>query len=153
MVKRFVFVRHGDYAKAGLSEADKKSAPLTETGAEQALAAGEWLTVQGIKPDELISTQAERARETAEWLMLALEGAVDAREVRSGFALGKTGLDEKLAEWGCYGETVVFVGHCKQQQLLAKTLGGSVKRAERAVLVCERDDDGSWVLLDEATVG
>lgn len=149
--ERFIFVRHGDYDKAGLSLAEKKVAGLNERGAQQAMEMGEWLAAQGLAPDEVITTQAERTKETADWMLMAmdLEG-VETRAVSGGFALGKRGLDEKLYEWRCMGQTVCFVGHCKQQEYCVAELGGpELKRSDRAVMVYERDDDGRWVCLDE----
>lgn len=148
---RFIFVRHGDYDKAGLSLAEKKVAGLNETGAQQAMEMGEWLAAQGLAPDEVITTQAERTKETADWMLMAMSlESTATKAVSGGFALGKSGLDAKLAEWKCKGETVCFVGHCKQQEYCVAKMGGpELKRSDRAVLVYERDDDGEWVCLDE----
>jgi phosphohistidine phosphatase SixA len=150
MAKRFVFMRHGDYAKAGLSPAERKTAPLTELGSAQALEMGEWLKGMNVSLDEVITTEAERTIETADWMLMAMDReALKPRAVAGGFALGKSGLDQKLKEWRCRGETVCFVGHCKQQEYCVAALGGpELTSSQRAVLVYERDDDGAWVYLD-----
>ena len=153
MAKRFIFVRHGDYAKAGLSLPERKTAPLTELGAAQALEMGEWLKAQGLTINEIVTTEAERTKETADWLCLAMDlESVRRQAVAGGFALGKSGLGEKLAAWRCKGETVCFVGHCKQQEYCVAALGGpDLTNAQRAVLVYEREDNGEWVYLDGVT--
>ena len=150
MAKRFVFVRHGDYAKAGLNPAERKTEPLTELGASQALEAGEWLKAQGIELDEVVTTEAARTKETADWMLMALDHEdLRPRAMAGGFALGKSGLDEKLYAWKCLGPTVCFVGHCKQQEYCVAALGGPrLTSSQRAVLVYEREDEGSWVYLD-----
>jgi len=142
-------MRHGDYDKAGLSLPERKVQSLTELGAVQALEMAEWLSAQGVEPDEIVTTEAERTKETADWLRMALDNNVAVRAVSGGFALGKSGLDEKLKAWGCSGETVCFVGHCKQQEYCQAALGGPrLKRSDRAVLVYEQEADGTWVYLD-----
>jgi phosphohistidine phosphatase SixA len=150
MTKRFVFVRHGDYDKAGLSLAERKTAPLTELGASQALEMGAWLKAQGIELDEVVTTEAERTKETADWMLMAMDReGLRPKAVAGGFALGKSGLDEKLGAWRCRGETVCFVGHCKQQTYCVSALGGpELTTEQRAVMVYEREDNGEWVYLD-----
>ena len=147
MVKRFVFVRHGDYDKTGLSPSERKNTPLTELGAQQALEVGSWLQTQNIKLDEVITTETERTRETADWLLMTLDqDGQPVKSVTGGFSLGKTGLDEKLYNWKCVGPTVCLVGHCKQQEYCISLLGGpKLTNGQRAVLVYERDSKGHWI--------
>ncbi|MBW2735806.1 MAG: histidine phosphatase family protein [Deltaproteobacteria bacterium] len=151
---QFVFVRHGQYDGKGLSRAERKLAPLNDKGRTAAQAAGEYMKQENITPDFVITTDAERTKETARIILDALEVTdVEPQAKVGGFRKGKATIERKLGEW--LGETepavVMFVGHLPSQQYCVSDLPGSpnVPNENRScVLLYERTSAG-WSLLKE----
>jgi len=111
------------------------------------------LEEQGIIPDRVITTKARRTQETAEIVLEALGLSLEPVVKPHGFSAAT--FNQKAAEWlqgnllDGTPETVVFVGHHTQQDVL-ETLGDMdiPTTAKACVIVCEQDTDGSWVVLD-----
>lgn len=150
-VKRFIFVRHGHYDKDGLELHERQDAPISDRGWDGAIEAGEVLAGLGMVPDLVVTTLARRTQETAEVLSMAGEWTAPTKRVQGGFASGKSTLEDKLRDWVKNGaETVLFVGHCKQQEYL-KTNEQFPKdinvKARAGVFVYERNIMGGWDLV------
>ena len=154
MVERFVFIRHGSYDKEGLDPRDRVDAPINDRGWEGAMAAGELLVAWGIEPDLVVTTRTRRTWETAQVVLMAADLEAPVVTVEGGFAVGKSSLEEKLADWASVtsAKTVVFVGHCKNQQYLKKyeDFPKTEAKARAAVAVYERNELGGWTLVASA---
>jgi phosphohistidine phosphatase len=87
--------------------------PLKKRGRKAAAAMGEWLSQQGLVPDWIISSQADRARETTEKVLKALHLKrhkhllFDDRLYESNIET----LKEVLTECPSYSKRVLIVGH------------------------------------------
>ncbi|MDY0062369.1 MAG: phosphoglycerate mutase family protein [Myxococcota bacterium] len=148
---RFLFVRHGHKAHGAGNDQ-----PLTERGEQEARDMGRFLVRQGIVPDLIVHTGKKRTRKTAELLLEALAPArVPVKDGGSGFRSGCTlaELEARLDRWVALGEgevgTLLFVGHCKQQQACLARLGApagvEVQTHDRTVLVYTQGEHG-WEL-------
>lgn len=67
MGKELFFVRHSEAREAYRGQADADRG-LTESGSIRAMQLGNYLKEQGVRPDALFSSEALRARQTAELL-------------------------------------------------------------------------------------
>jgi phosphohistidine phosphatase SixA len=152
---RFVFIRHGTYAKAGVPRRRRKGAPLTEEGRQEVRHTAAFLKRQGIRPDLVFTTMTRRTAESAEIVLEVLGlGHVKPQPKESGFRRSpeaSTELDPTLARWvpDPKGElTVMFVGHNNQQSYCNKHLVTPVIMpldVKGGALVYERDAGGRWV--------
>lgn len=153
---RFIFVRHGHYDGKGKPPPVKKRMPLNARGREAARAAGEFLRREGIVPDVVITTDAERTQETARLLLDALDvDDVSPRAAGSGFGGRGPDLDPKLDQWLAEIEplpdTVLFVGHVTSQSHCLGKLGAppAVPGDNRScVLIYERGPDHRWTCVE-----
>ncbi len=85
---------------------DDHDRPLNKRGRASAPAIGDWLRQNGWIPDELLSSNAVRTRETWERMGLHAENAYFARD------LYLAGPDEMMAELKtATGQTVMMLGH------------------------------------------
>ena len=151
---RFVFIRHGHYAKpAEKSERDR--APLTDAGQRTARQAGEYLAAQGIRPDLVCTTKAQRTRETATIVLETLGASCPTHAKDSGFGSGATGdeITRRIGEWASgvtpRPQTLLYVGHDTQQSALLRRFGGpEIPQANRAcVLIWDQAPDGQWLFV------
>jgi len=148
-VTRFVFVRHGTYDK---TTPNPKTASLLERGRSEARRAGEFLRLQGISPDLIVTTRTARTTETAEIIAATLGTAIPIRTTSGGFAPGKGDLEAKLQEWTQDAphpvKTLLLVGHHPQQDYCLRELGRQVeipREGKGTVLVFERVPE-RWLL-------
>jgi|SRR5205823_5807780 phosphohistidine phosphatase len=115
---RLVLVRH---AEAAPGDPDELRA-LTPEGHEQARKLGEQLRVQGVVPENVLSSPLLRARQTAADLGFGDPEALDA------LAPGATADDVRAAIRG-RGETVAIVGHQPDCSRIAASLQGGEEPA------------------------
>lgn len=104
MPLRLILTRH---AKSSWNDPmmTDHSRPLNKRGRASAVAIGEWLRGRGYRPDETISSSAERTRETA--ALLGFDAPADFTN-----ALYHAGADIMLRELQkATGETVLMLGH------------------------------------------
>lgn len=66
-MKQLVLMRHGD-AVRGTPQMSDHERPLSETGKQEAVRAGEWLRTQGQLPEAALCSSAKRTRETLQTL-------------------------------------------------------------------------------------
>jgi len=121
-----IFIRHGHYGgKAYPTRAEKKAAPLSARGVEDARATGMYLAEHGLRPDVVLHTSSRRTRQTAavvlEELGMAGHPVID---IGSSFR-SLEGLAAKLKKWGAlhgfgHGSVVFLVGHGGGQGVLRK---------------------------------
>ena len=115
---RLVLVRH---AEAAPGDPDELRA-LTPEGHEQARKLGEQLRVQGVVPENVLSSPLLRARQTAADLGFGDPEALDT------LAPGATADDVRAAIRG-RGETVAIVGHQPDCSRIAASLQGGEEPA------------------------
>ena len=115
---RLLLVRH---AEAAPGDPDELRA-LTPEGHEQARKLGEQLRVQGVVPENVLSSPLLRARQTAADLGFGDPEALDT------LAPGATADDVRAAIRG-RGETVAIVGHQPDCSRIAASLQGGEEPA------------------------
>jgi phosphohistidine phosphatase len=102
--------------------------PLTPRGRRDADAAGRWLAAQGIVPDRVICSPAQRTRETWARLATALGAAAPDRSVVSFdqrvYDAGAQSLFYLVAEQPGEAATVLTVGHNPASHELVAELTG-----------------------------
>ena len=103
MSARLHLVRHGQTPSnvAGALDTALPGAPLTELGREQAQMVGEELAGSGISPSVILSSRADRARETAGLIAAAMglgtQAVPGVHEVQAGSYEMRTGAEALLA--------------------------------------------------------
>lgn len=105
MTRTLILMRHAksSWDDPGLDDHER---PLNKRGRRSAAALGRWLTRRDYLPDEVLSSDAARTRET--WHLTGLT----ARAVRFLPALYSAGPDEILETLrGATGRTVMVLGH------------------------------------------
>jgi phosphohistidine phosphatase len=131
---RLYIVRH---AKAEDGEPDELR-PLTREGRESARSVGERLAAEGVRPDAVLTSPLQRARETGAQIAKALDVEPESDE---RLAPGATPDDVRAAATG-RGETVIVVGHQPDCGRAAAALGGGdePKLPPAGVVVVELKD-------------
>ena len=66
-----ILLRHAETVPAEAGGEDR-SRPLSDRGEQEARAAGHWLAAHGARPERMLCSPAERARQTAELSLAAL---------------------------------------------------------------------------------
>jgi phosphohistidine phosphatase len=111
MPRQLLILRHAKSSWDSGAASDFER-PLGERGERDAPRMGEWLNGQELKPDHIISSPAERARQTI--LAVCEQLGVDKQEIHWDERIygGSTGdLLQVLAEVPDTAETVMLVGH------------------------------------------
>jgi phosphohistidine phosphatase len=111
-------LRHGDAEDPtpGGSDFDRN---LTQTGREEATAAGRALVATGVKPDLVLSSPRVRARQTAELATAELGIGFEIHEPLSG---GFTAQDALKIMEGRDGQTILLVGHMPDLAIVVRDL-------------------------------
>jgi phosphohistidine phosphatase len=123
-MKTLILMRH---AKSAWDDPHQKDhdRPLNGRGRKAAPLMGEWLAEEGYKPDVVLCSTAQRARETLDLVKENLPAGVTIEQVR---ALYMAAPREMLAEIGKVpntAATVMLVGHNPGMGNLASLLAGS----------------------------
>jgi len=139
MSRELLLLRHGksDWD----TEADDFNRPITDRGKRAAQRVGVWLAGQGLLPDYIISSPAERAVTTAEKTAKAMGlFAGDIHQDKRIYLAGLGDLLEVLADCPADAQRVMLVGHNPGiEELLDHLVGG-----------IDPDDDGK--LMPTATL-
>lgn len=103
--------------------------PLAKRGRKDAPRMGEWLRDTGLVPDHVVSSPANRARETTAMVCNTL-GFATARVVWDGRIYEGTvgALLEVLADCPATAPTTLLVGHNPGLEMLVRWLGGDAVR-------------------------
>jgi phosphohistidine phosphatase len=141
-------MRHGKSKRGPQYETDFER-PLAKRGKRAAEAVGRWMAARGDLPDLILSSPAERARDTA----LRCAEAVDyAGEIRFESVLYFTTEDVYLELLWDLDDTigsVLFVGHNPVTESVIETLCGAFVRMPTAALARIDFEIASWRELDE----
>ncbi|MDX8412464.1 MAG: histidine phosphatase family protein [Mariprofundales bacterium] len=139
--KNLLILRHGEAANH-LRDIKR---PLTGRGRSDVVEIGNWLRQQGLQPDLVIASSAERTTETAH---LCCEAAgVDTGSIRRERALYHADCDGWLAELASVPEgvnTVLLIGHNPTLSWLASQLADRSIMLEPANLVHLIISDAHW---------
>lgn len=106
--RRLIVMRH---AKAGPYTKTDHERPLTERGARDAQAAGEWLAGQGLAPDFALVSSAVRTRETWAQVVSGSGSKGDAVFTDALYAAGPQTVIDTVREAPEEAELVIFIGH------------------------------------------
>ena len=106
-MRQLILLRHA-HAESATSGQDDLARPLSETGREEARAAGDWLREHGLQPDRVLSSSAVRTRET-----LAALGDIGGAEVHEDASIyeASPGTLVALADANRDAERLLLVGH------------------------------------------
>jgi phosphohistidine phosphatase len=101
--------------------------PLSKRGRKDAPRMGEWLAGEGLIPDLVVTSPAERARTTAERVLRAMgAGMAAVRDERRIYDASLTNLLAVLAECPKAARRVLLVGHNPGLESLVLYLAGDV---------------------------
>jgi len=117
-MRQLILLRHAHAESAGAGE-DDAGRPLSETGREEAKAAGAWLREHGIHPDRVLCSPSTRTRET--WNHVDVElGSGLAAQYEPAIYDATPGALIALADANRDAARLVLVGHNPGiEQLLA----------------------------------
>jgi len=142
-MKTLLLLRHGK-AEPKESASNDHDRPLAERGRADAPRMGQLLAQEGLAPDEVVSSPALRARETAE---LAAGEAGFSGEVRFDDRIYENTADDLLAvvrDLPDEAQRVMLVGHNPGFEHLLTTLVGSREELPAAALAKVDFEVGSW---------
>ena len=106
-MRELILLRHA-HAEPATAGQDDRERGLSETGLEEARAAGEWLRAHGFLPDRVLYSNAARTRQTLE--ALGDMGGVQGREEASIYEASPGSL-ATLADANRDAERLMLVGH------------------------------------------
>lgn len=118
-LQRLILLRHA-HAEPARGGQDDRGRVLSATGEAEADAAGRWLKQQGLVPQRVVASPAERTRATAE-RVLAQTGYVDSRSDARIYEASPGELIEVL-EAHADVESLMLVGHNPGFESLAALL-------------------------------
>ncbi|HEX9592401.1 MAG TPA: histidine phosphatase family protein [bacterium] len=124
MSRQLIVLRHGksDWASSAASDFDR---PLTQRGRRAVKRVGKWLRAEGLLPDHVASSPAERARQTA--LRVCRAAGVAEAVICYYPEIYLADVEELLAVLAaCPGDArrVMVVGHNPGLELLVEYLAG-----------------------------
>ncbi|TQL68189.1 phosphohistidine phosphatase [Nocardioides albertanoniae] len=156
-MRTLVIMRH---AKAESSAPSDQERQLTESGHADAVAAGEWLAEQGVQPDYVLVSAADRTTQTWEDVAVAAEWDLTLAEYDEGlYAAGPSTALDLVRGIDDGHSTVVVIGHNPTMFSLVQLLDdgeGDVQAGNDLALgyptaaVTVLSYDGLWSDLDEA---
>lgn len=119
-LRRLLLLRHAKSAwPEGVADHDR---PLGERGRRDAAAVGRWLAAAGARPDMVLVSSAQRARETWDGVAGELGPAGDVRVTDEVYGAGAGDLLDVLREVPEQSATVLVVGHNPGIERLAALL-------------------------------
>ena len=132
-MKTLLLLRHAksSWKEIGMRDFDR---PLNERGCRAAPLIGHYLHAQKLAPDLVLSSPAERARQTA---TLVLESAALAAALRYDERIYEASVDqllEVIAQTSDSTEMLLLVGHNPGMEELIQRLTGATERMRTATL-------------------
>ena len=145
-MKTLLLLRHAKSSWADPGQPDFER-PLNERGRASAPVMGRFLAQRMLKPEVVVCSPAERARETA---ALALETAELSPPVRYDariYEASATRLLEVVREIAEPAATAMLVGHNPGMEELITLLTGERERMQTAALACILFDLATWAAV------
>ncbi|WP_328530238.1 histidine phosphatase family protein [Nocardioides sp. NBC_00368] len=156
-MRTLVIMRH---AKAESSAPTDYERQLTERGHADAVVAGEWLAEQGVDPDYVLVSAADRTTQTWEDVAVGASWDLTLAEYDQGlYAAGTSTALDLIREVDDGHSTVVVIGHNPTMFSLVQLLddgegddeaGNELALGFPTAAVAVLTYDGDWSELDEA---
>ena len=149
-MKTLLLLRH---AKSSWENADQKDfdRPLNGRGLKAAPAVGRFLRGQKVQPQLIISSPAERARQTTSLVGEAAGLTADLRYDERIYEASVERLMEVVSQIEDAREVVMLVGHNPGFEGLLEKLTGETQRMPTAALACLELDLDKWSKVRENT--
>ena len=149
-MKTLLLLRHGKSSRKDTSTRDFDR-PLSERGVSDSKLIGEFIRKKKLHSELMISSPAERARQTAELVLkagLQLELRVDERV----YEASARHLFEVISQIEDTANTVLLVGHNPGFEELLQNLSGEERELSTATLACIELSVEKWSRV-QASVG
>ncbi|MGI9106447.1 MAG: SixA phosphatase family protein [Pyrinomonadaceae bacterium] len=142
-MKTLLLLRH---AKSSWKEPDMRDfdRPLNERGRKAAPLIGAYLREQKLTPDLVLSSPAERARQTAALVIESAELNAELRYDERIYEASVEQLLEVVAQTGDGAGTLLLVGHNPGMEELIQRLTGASERMRTATLARIDLDTDAW---------
>jgi len=148
-MKTVLLLRHGKSKRGPEYETDFDR-PLAGRGKRDAVAMGEFIVDQGLVPDLVLCSPAQRARQTAvRWAEAADYDVDEIRFEESLYLAGDDAYLELLWKLDDATETVLLVGHNPDLSFVIEVLSGQHTRMPTAALARIDVPIGRWSELVE----
>jgi phosphohistidine phosphatase len=123
-MKTLILMRH---AKSAWNDPHQKDIdrPLNGRGRKAAPQMGAWLAGAGYRPDVVLCSTAQRARETLDLVRTSLPSSVTIEPVRALYMAAPREMLTEVGKVPATAETVMLVGHNPGMGSLASLLAGS----------------------------
>lgn len=147
-MKTLLLLRHAksDWDDPGLTDFER---PLNKRGQKAAPAIGDFLREQKVKPHLILSSPAERARQTT---LLMIESAKLTADLRYDERIYEASLErlmEVLSQIEDTAEVVMLVGHNPGVEKLLAHLTGEAQKMPTAALACFNLNLEKWSKVKE----
>jgi phosphohistidine phosphatase len=122
-MKTLILMRH---AKSAWSDPSQKDIdrPLNGRGRKSAPRMGAWLADAGYRPEVVLCSTAQRARETLELVATSLPASFTIEHARALYMAAPREMLTEIAKVPAMAETVMLVGHNPGMGSLASLLAG-----------------------------
>lgn len=151
-MKRLLILRHAKSSWADSSQDDWQR-PLNDRGRRDAPRVGEWLRSRGIVPDLIVTSDAVRARSTAEAAASTLGYTREILRHPSLYLAKTSDVYDVLNEVGGDAASVMIVGHNPGLEELVHELTGERHGMTTAALVVVDLPIERWSELDSSIPG
>jgi phosphohistidine phosphatase len=151
-VKTLLILRHAksSWDNSRLADHDR---PLNSRGKEDAPRIGRLLEREGLVPDLIISSSAERALRTAELAAISAGYEAEIQVTRQYYHAGPEDYIEVLNEVADSHHRVMIVGHNPGMEELVEQLAGHYQKMPTAAMAQIELPINGWGELDEETNG
>ncbi len=149
-MKTLLLLRHAksSWKDASLRDFDR---PLNKRGLKAARLTGRFMRRQKMKPDLVLSSPAERARQTTALVLEASKSSVELRYDERIYEASAHVLLEVVSQIEDAADIVLLVGHNPGMEELLESLTGEVRRMPTAALACIVLDLDKWSKVRERT--
>jgi phosphohistidine phosphatase len=143
MMKTLILLRHAksSWKELGLADHDR---PLNKRGQRDAPRAGEVLRERDLVPDSIYSSSAERARTTAEQVVLTMDFDDDIAVDRRLYLASPDEILAFVREIQEPSERVLIVGHNPGMEEFVAAMVGEISPMSTAALVVLMLDVDAW---------
>ena len=147
-MKTIYLMRHGKSKRGPEYETDYER-PLAKRGKRDAARMGEYLAERDLLPDLIVSSSAERARDTALRFAVAADCGAEIRFAETLYSTDDQAyldliwvLDDVLA-------SVMFVGHNPATESVIETLSDSYAHMPTGAVACIQFEVETWREIEE----
>jgi phosphohistidine phosphatase len=145
-MKRLLLLRHAksSWSDPGIADFDR---PLNERGLRAAPLMGRYMRDRGLRPDLILCSPAERARQTAALLVEAAGLSAPLRYDERIYEATAARLAEVVSQADEGAGELLLVGHNPGMEELLELLTGETRRMPTAALACVELDTDKWAKL------